>query len=58
MAEPVRFPAPADSDIADRIERLAATFQESNPHRSLLDCRRLAVQVVDVVISWDAEDVA
>lgn len=54
LAAPVEFPAPRDSDIADRIEATAAQIQEGFPYRTLLDCRQLAEQLVDAVMCWDA----
>lgn len=53
--DPIQFPAPRDSFIADRIEATAAQIQEGFPYRTLLDCRQLAARLVDEVLTWDAE---
>lgn len=52
---PIEFPAPVDPETADRIEATAVQVQETFPYRTLLDCRTIAAQLVDAVLTWDAE---
>jgi len=54
-AEPIVFPAPPDAVTAGLIEDTAEQIQIEHPHRSLLECRQLAAQLVDAVQCWEAE---
>ena len=55
LPEPIEFPAPRDPVTADRVEVTAEQIQAEYPYRTLLDCRELAVRLVDAILCWDAE---
>lgn len=52
--DPVQFPAPRDMVAADMVENTAEEIQAEYPYRTLLDCRELAGQLVDAIMTWDA----
>ena len=49
------FPPPITGERADRITECLETVDHTWPNRSLDDCVRLAVKLVDTVLEWEAE---